>query len=468
MVSYQAHNLSKRVRFPSLLMNINVYEISILLILILLILDYSTPRSNLLSIFFIVILSGLIVMIKKDFWNLPLFELNSWKIMFLVLILISFFIILQLSENENFDTNCLLFLTLLGSIILVSSDNLLILYLGLELQTFSIFILIAKNRDSIKSSEAGLKYFMLGAISSGFFLLSFSILFLYGLDLNLKHLLLLKDDYMVYISFFLITISFCFKISLFPFHFWIPDIYEGSSWNIVTLVATLPKISMVCIIGQILYNSNIILAFSLLSIAIGTLGALNQTKIKRLLAYSGISHMGFIILGLSLISNESFCISILYLIIYMVNMISLFIIIITNNHKNQFIIEWSAVKSVNNIISITFILIILSIAGIPPLSGFISKWYLIWIIMDNHFILSSFVAVTFSAIGLGYYLRLVKITYFQKKSSYFIWENILRIEEEKNKFSFMLLGFLSFFNVFIIINFSSLINYLNNALLHLF
>lgn len=139
--------------------------------------------------------------------------------MFLILVLISFFIILQLSENENFDTKCLLFLALLGSVILILSDNLLILYLGLELQTFSIFILIAKNRGSIKSSEAGLKYFMLGAISSGFFLLSFSILFLYGLDLNFKHLLLLKDDYMVYTSFLLVIISFCFKISLFPFHF---------------------------------------------------------------------------------------------------------------------------------------------------------------------------------------------------------------------------------------------------------
>jgi len=136
---------------------------------------------------------------------------------------------LELIEEKTFDVSCLLILVFIGSVVLILSDNLLLLYLGLELQTFSIFILIAKNRNSIKSSEAGLKYFMLGAISSGFFLLSIVIVFLYGLDLNLKHLLLLKEDFIVYSSIVLITISFSFKLSLFPFHFWIPDIYEGSS-----------------------------------------------------------------------------------------------------------------------------------------------------------------------------------------------------------------------------------------------
>jgi len=130
---------------------------------------------------------------------------------------------------------------------------------------------------------------------------------------------------------------------------------------------------MVCVLTQILYNSNIILAFSLLSIIIGTLGALNQTKVKRLLGYSGISHMGFIILGLTSLSNQGLSVGSLYLIIYMTTMLSLFIIIITGNYKNEFIIELGGIKFINGIISITFALLILSIAGIPPLSGFISK-----------------------------------------------------------------------------------------------
>ena len=126
---------------------------------------------------------------------------------------------MELTQEKTFDVTSLLILVFIGSVILILSDNLIILYLGLELQTFSIFILIAKNRNSIKGSEAGLKYFMLGAISSGFFLLSLVMLFLYGLDLNLKHILLLKEDPIVYSSIILITVSFCFKLSVFPFHF---------------------------------------------------------------------------------------------------------------------------------------------------------------------------------------------------------------------------------------------------------
>lgn len=434
---------------------------------ILIILEFSNYKNNFLHLGVILIVF-LSIVLNQGLWNSNLFEASIWKGVFLILIFISFFVILELIEEKTFDINCLLVLVFIGSIVLVLSDNLLLLYLGLELQTFSIFILIAKNRNSIRSSEAGLKYFMLGAISSGFFLLSIVIVFLYGLDLNLKHLLLLKEDPIVYSSIVLITISFSFKLSLFPFHFWIPDIYEGSSWDIVSLVATLPKISMICVLTQILFNSSIILIFALLSIGIGTLGALNQTKVKRLLGYSGISHMGFIILGLCSITNESLSIGGLYLIIYMLTMLSVFILIINGNFKSEYIIEIGGIKFINNTLAITFILLILSIAGIPPLSGFISKWFLIWVVMDNQFNLSSFIVILFSAIGIGYYLRMVKIIYFQKKSSYFLWKNILEVKESKSEISYLILGFLFFFTLFLILNFSFVIDLLNHYLVNLF
>ena len=434
---------------------------------IFIVLEFSDYKNNFIHLG-VISLVFLSIIINQGLWNSNLFEVNIWKGVFLILIFISFFVIVELLEEKTFDVNCLLILVFIGSVVLILSDNLLLLYLGLELQTFSIFILIAKNRNSIKSSEAGLKYFMLGAISSGFFLLSIVIVFLYGLDLNLKHLLLLKEDFIVYSSIVLITISFSFKLSLFPFHFWIPDIYEGSSWDIVSLVATLPKISMICVLVQILFNSSIILIFSLLSIGIGTLGALNQTKVKRLLGYSGISHMGFIILGLSSITNESLSIGGLYLVIYMLTMLSVFILIINGNFKNDYIIEMGGIKFTNNVLAITFILLILSIAGIPPLSGFISKWFLIWVIIDNQFNLSSFIVILFSAIGIGYYLRIVKIIYFQKKSSYFLWKNILEVKENKSEVSYLTLGFLFFFTLFLILNFSFVIDLLNHYLVNLF
>lgn len=448
-------------------MNLNLINLTIILIFIFIILEFSNYKSNFVHVLCITLIIFSIGS-SSILWDSNLFELNLWKIIFLILILISFFVIMELTQEKTFDVISLLILVLIGSVILILSDNLIILYLGLELQTFSIFILIAKNRNSIKGSEAGLKYFMLGAISSGFFLLSLVILFLYGLDLNLKYILLLKEDPIVYTSIILITVSFCFKLSLFPFHFWIPDIYEGSSWDIVSLVATLPKISMICVLIQILSNSNIILVSSLLSIGIGTLGALNQTKIKRLLAYSGISHMGFIILGLTCISSQGSTIGSLYLIIYVLTMLSMFILIINGNYKSDYIIELGGIKLINNITAITFILLILSIAGIPPLSGFISKWYLIWVVMDSQFNISSFIIIIFSAIGIGYYLRIVKIIYFQKKSSYFLWKNILEIKETKTEIPPLVLGFTFYGTLLLIINFSFIIDLVTYHLANLF
>lgn len=448
-------------------MNLNLINLTIILIFIFIILEFSNYKSNFVHVLCITLIIFSICS-SSILWDSNLFELNLWKIIFLILILISFFVIMELTQEKTFDVISLLILVLIGSVILILSDNLIILYLGLELQTFSIFILIAKNRNSIKGSEAGLKYFMLGAISSGFFLLSLVILFLYGLDLNLKYILLLKEDPIVYTSITLITVSFCFKLSLFPFHFWIPDIYEGSSWDIVSLVATLPKISMICVLIQILSNSNIILVSSLLSIGIGTLGALNQTKIKRLLAYSGISHMGFIILGLTCISSQGSTIGSLYLIIYVLTMLSMFILIINGNYKSDYIIELGGIKLINNITAITFILLILSIAGIPPLSGFISKWYLIWVVMDSQFNISSFIIIIFSAIGIGYYLRIVKIIYFQKKSSYFLWKNILEIKETKTEIPPLVLGFTFYGTLLLIINFSFIIDLVTYHLANLF
>ena len=362
-------------------MSINLINIFLVIGLIIIFLEFKLWRNNFIYIF--IILGLLLSISNSNLWNVNLFNIVTWKLLFLFLITISFFVVIILAQEKTFDVYCLLILVYIGSFILIISDNLLTLYLGLELQTFSIFILIAKNRTSIKSSEAGLKYFMLGAISSGFYLLSLVLLFLYGFSLNIKDILFFSGDYIVFISMTLICLSMCFKLSLFPFHFWIPDIYEGSSWDILMLISTLPKISVICIIIQLLVNSNILLSFSLISIGIGTLGALNQSKLKRFLAYSGISHMGFIMLGYIIISQSNVVVGSLYLFIYILTMISLLILILNNNVKNDYIIELGGLKFTNKILAITLILIILSIAGIPPLSGFISKWYLIWVIIES-------------------------------------------------------------------------------------
>ena len=467
MESYQAHNLNIKVRFLSLLMNENLINIIIIIGLFVIFLEYKLWKNNIIN--FIIIFSLVFIVNYTNIFNIHLFNLNSWKLLFLFLITISLLIILNIIKEKSFDIYCLLILSYIGSLILILSDNLMTLYLGLELQTFSIFILIAKNRVSIKSSEAGLKYFMLGAISSGFYLLSLVILFLFGFSLNFNEILLLNNDLIIIICISLIILSLSFKLSLFPFHFWIPDIYEGSSWDILSLIATLPKISVISVLIQILINSNIIITISLLSIVIGTLGALNQTKFKRLLAYSGISHMGFIILSYFLLSKFNLIVGNIYLIIYMLTMLSLFIIILNNNISFNYIIELGGLKFINKILAITLILIILSIAGIPPLSGFISKWYLLWIIIENNYNFSAFIIILFSIIGIAYYLRLVKIIYFQKKGSYFLWKDILDNKTFiKKDFSFFLLGFIFFIVLFLIFNFNFIINFLSYIFISLY
>nr|AER54613.1 NADH dehydrogenase subunit 2 [Obelia longissima] len=448
-------------------MNINFINVSIIIGLILIIWDFKIKKTNLSYILILLVLSILILNINLA--STYLFDLGIWKLLFLALITFCLLILFELIINKTFDIYCLLLLSYFGSIILIISDNLLTTYLGLELQTFSIFILIAKNRSSIKSSEAGLKYFMLGAISSGFYLLSVVILFLFGYTLELKDLVFFSSDLVVYLSITLILLSFSFKLSLTPFHFWVPDIYEGSSWDVITLIATLPKISVICVFLQILLNSNLVLFLSLSSIIIGTLGALNQTKLKRLLAYSGISQMGFIILAYSTNSNSSITIGTLYVLIYIFINISLFILIINYNKESNFIIELGSLNFINKILSITMVLIILSVAGIPPLSGFINKWYLIWCTIENHYIFSSLIIILCSTIGLGYYLRLVKTIYFQKRGSYFFWVNILvKDTNQDNGLLYGMLGFLFFINLFLIFNFTFLINIITYLFMNIY
>ena len=419
--------------------------------ILLLILEYKNIKNNLLYLL-IFSLGMIFILLYQDLLITYLFNLSAWKIIFIFLVFFIYFIILELIEDKNFDIYCLTTLVFLGSIILIMCDNLITLYLGLELQTFSTFILIAKNRLSIKSSEAGLKYFILGALSSGFYLLGITVLFLLGSSLNIGDLVLVSNEFFNSIALIMITLSFCFKLSLFPLHFWIPDIYEGSSWDIISLISSLPKISMVSVLIQLLINSNMILGFSLISIVIGTLGSLNQSKIKRLLGYSAISHIGFIILGFSLLTSQGFIISNIYLVIYALAMISIFILIIYSNFSSKFIIELGGMKFLSKIFSITLIVLILSIAGIPPLSGFISKWFLLLTTIEFHYNISSFIIILFSAIGAGYYLRIVKIIYFQRNSSYLVWQNILSNKKEISEINIFTLGLLFFISIFLITN----------------
>ena len=315
-------------------------------------------------------------------------------------------------------------MVLLGSIILVTSENLILVYLALELQTFSLFILISGNRASIKSNEGGLKYFILGAISSGFYLISISLIYYITNGLSINHLNSLSNESYNYIWKYILLLSMFFKLSLFPLHFWIPDIYEASSNDIMALVGSLPKISVLGFIIQLNLFSNFIMWCALGSIFIGTLGAINQSKTKRLLAYSGISHIGLGLLTLSIFVKFGFEPSLLYIMIYVIGFITL-VLLLTFYKKRDLIYlhDLSGFSRINIIIGISWSLLLLSMGGLPPLSGFLIKWWIIWSMIINNYNYIGLFCVIMSAVGMIYYLRITTICYFQKNYSFKVWEN---------------------------------------------
>ena len=405
-----------------------------------------------------------IIFINKNL-NFTYFFNNNWKYFIIIFLFFIFINLNNINKNYLLEEWLLNIIILFGSLVIILSNHFLILYLGLELQTFSFFILISKNKLWLKSSEAGIKYFFLGALSSGIFLLGIVILFIKGYSLYFQDFIIYfnYNNKILLYSLILIILSLFFKISLFPLHFWIPDIYEGSSWKTIGLISTLPKISIIYILIQLKFQDFFIIC-SLFSIIIGVLGGINQTKIKRLLAYSGITHIGFIILILSIINEKSFIITNIYLFNYVINILCiLFIINKLYISKNNYIIELSNDKFLNNILGFSWVIIILSLAGIPPLSGFISKWLVIYNIIQENYIFSSIISILFSSLGVFYYIRIIKIIFFQKNSSFFMWNSIINNNKKLinniyffSLFIFFLLFFLliiKFFLLFLTINF---------------
>ncbi len=388
-----------------------------------------------------------------DDWHMYVWSLNSWKYFIKLLLLVITFKIWILLEKRDINNSVLLLFVVIGSILLISSEHLLLIYLSLELQTFSLFVLIAKNRGSMLSTEAGLKYFILGAISSGIFLLGVSMIYGISLSMSLKDIAFItQDSFVLIVAQSLILISLLFKLTAVPFHMWAPDVYEGASTEVVALIATVPKISVLIVLMNLNFPSDLLLLAAVFSMIFGTLGALNQNKIKRLVAYSGISHMGFILLGIALFNVYGQEASFVYLLIYLFMVVATFAVILISPMKNFLIVELSGVIKNNKAVGVTWVILLLSIGGIPPLAGFISKWLLLWTSLSNAFYVGSLIGILCSMVAGAYYLRIVKIVYFQKASNFMVWENLLGGEKAVDESLSLTLGVSIYLVLFLIIN----------------
>nr|YP_009734554.1 NADH dehydrogenase subunit 2 [Microzoanthus occultus]QIB71113.1 NADH dehydrogenase subunit 2 [Microzoanthus occultus] len=311
----------------------------------------------------------------------------------------------------------LVMLVALGGLILVSSSNWLSVYLAIELSTLALFVLAAQQRGSGRSVEAGLKYFVLGALSSGLFLFGCALICgqVGGASISSGQLIygVAKEGALPPLGCLLISVALLFKLATAPFHMWAPDVYDGAPTTTTALLAIVPKIAIFSILVSVGPLINMLLMGAVFSLIVGSLGALNQTKIKRLLAYSGIGHIGFILWGLEIGSFESIQASLIYMIIYVIMSISAFSIVLSQGINSNYIVEFSGLSRSEPALAVCLALTFLSMAGIPPLAGFIAKWLVLLSGVVLEYFVVAVLAVVCSVVAGIYYVRVVKIIYFQ-------------------------------------------------------
>ncbi len=362
---------------------------------------------------------------------------NEFTAFFKMLILFLSSVILYLSDSYlkkndllKYEFPILINFSVFGMLVVISSNDLMTLYLGIEIQSLSLYIIAAYRRDNLKSTEAGLKYFILGALSSGLLLYGMSLIYgatgstqfhiIYGSIMYSERVLGLQIGMVFLLS------AIAFKFAAFPFHMWTPDVYDGSPTPVTAFMAIVPKLAIGAILAKVLFDVfggisdkwQLVLVFlSGGSMVIGAFGAIAQTNIKRLLGYSSIGHVGFALMGLAAVSPEGLSGFIIYLFLYSIMMLGIFAFIL-NMEKNGVLVTdiyLLAKYSENNpAISFAFSLILFSLAGIPPLAGFICKLYVMMAIINSGLVYLALVGAIVSVIGAFYYLRIVYIIYFSE------------------------------------------------------
>ena len=327
-------------------------------------------------------------------------------------------------KNEIFLIQ--LFATL-GVMILCSAHNLLTVYLGLETLTLSMYGIVASNRNSIEATESAMKFFILGAIASAIFLYGVSIL--YGvtgaLSLDLIKDSILLDTLEMRIAVAFMACGIIFKFGAFPFHSWVPDSYQGSNTTAAIYISSVPKIGAFALISRLFLDSMnamsdfwsiLILSAGLLSIIIGNLIALVQMNFRRMLAYSAIGHIGFILLSFSIVNTDGISASMTYLIMYLIMTIAAFALIESIASEDYQHIELGDLKGLSKshpLIAFMLLFCMFSMVGIPPFIGFYAKWIVLSELVNNGMIWFALIGIIMSVIAAYYYLRVVWFMYFE-------------------------------------------------------
>ncbi len=337
---------------------------------------------------------------------------------------------LDYNRRENiarFEYPILVLFAVLGMIVMISANDLMTLYIGFELQSLALYITAAIARDSLRSTEAGLKYFVLGALASGLLIYGISLVYGFAGTTNfvaLANILSSGAGYGTVIGIVFVLVGLAFKISAAPFHMWTPDVYEGAPTPVTALFGTAPKAAAMALFLSVMLGpfghltaqwQSIIEILSGISMALGALAAIGQTNIKRLMAYSSIGHMGYALLGLAAGTEAGLQATLVYLALYVVMSFAAFACIIAmrrQGHAVEKISDLAGLATQRPGMALAFAVIMWAMAGIPPLSGFFGKLYVFAAALNAGLIPLVVIGVVSSIIGAFYYLRVIKVMYF--------------------------------------------------------
>ncbi len=334
-------------------------------------------------------------------------------------------------ELVNFEYPVLILFATLGMLLMISANNLMALYIGLELQSLSLYVIAAFDRDSRRSGEAGLKYFILGALSSGLLLYGCSLVYGFSGSTSFEGIAsalntIGADSIGLTIGMVFLCAGLAFKVSAVPFHMWTPDVYEGSPTPSTAFFAAAPKIAGVAIFIRVLVDpfadlvaqwQQVVIAISVASMSLGTLAAIYQTNIKRLMAYSSIANIGYALVGLAAGTSDGVQSVIIYMSIYLIMIVGTFGCILSMRVHGQMmedINDLAGLGRTNPLLAIALTALMFSFVGIPPLAGFFGKLYVFLAAINAGLYWLAVIGLLTSVVGAFYYLRIVKLMYFDE------------------------------------------------------
>ena len=376
------------------------------------------------------------------------FTRDAFSNYFKILILISSLFVLNSSKNfiienklDKFEYPIIILLSILGMFFMVSSNDLILFYLGLELQSLSLYILASIDRDNLRSTESGIKYFVLSALSSGLLLYGCSLLYGFTGSTNFDSIAeqLNTENAGAVFAMVFILVGLAFKVSAVPFHMWTPDVYEGAPTSITSYFAVVPKVAGLALLIKFMFIpfSNILLEWqtiiifiSIASMILGAVAAMVQKNLKRLLAYSSIGHIGYALAGVATGVISGYQSAIIYISIYVIMNIGAFSCLYLLKKDGQYkenISDLSGISKKHPVLAISFLVILFSLAGVPPLGGFFAKFYVFVAVLEQQMYTLAIIGLVTTVMSAFYYLKIIKTIYFD--------DNVITFDPARNKFA---------------------------------